>query len=559
MATDYKPAPDTGTEDVQSIDSDIVSLAQKYIFPIDRIRGYDSKDSVRPFESRCHAFYRYLGLPVVDPSADDSFYSPGYYPPSKSNTNATKSNTSRKNIDTKFKASPSKSISAIRENNFKLLRNVFAKQDLISSLYALALHHVRTFQAIDDSENSDPFFADQQTFTEDARKIEVENFINANPGSSESINSSMAKTASILGASLDSGQHILKPFIVDPVIANSIQPPTNLICVPFLKNIADTKLNKNTVLQRPGIETIIRVRFANNPTDTLFLDDVRKIISGEVSPEQSTATLDRQGIIDTIEAIFQINDINSLPDSFNTSLSNIQLTTISGLVKTLKAIVVQLHGNLDAIHQAIVNINWLPIPSVEGPEIIRGASLNRFGVNLSIYDKVITNLKLQLFSANSSSNAPELATLGNFATPFTAFSPKTTSLINTVLEDLQNKKKNYSDNAFKSMSNMELISGEVSGLGLVDILAIYIALWSVEDKYLLGLIDNDAFERLYNYNKDLQGVPAVADRHNGTKPTIKDCLIKLEEKVINALTFADLEFARQALNPSDDQGGTIES
>ena len=563
MATEYKPAPDTGTEDVQSIDSDIVSLAQKYIFPIDRIRGYDSKDSVRPFESRCHAFYRYLGLPVVDPGADDSFYSPGYYPPSKSNTNATKSNTARANINTKFKASALKSISAIRENNFKLLRNVFAKQDLISSLFALALQNIRTFQIIDESENSDPFFADQQKYTVSARKQTLIDFMNINSGQQIMVDINNALNAlgsqSPLGTYLDSGQHILKPFIVNPVIANSIQPPTNLICVPFLKNIADTKLNKNTTLQRPGIETIIRVRFTNNPTDTLFLDDVRKIVNGEASPSQSTATLDRQGIIDTLEAVFQINDLGSVPDSFNTSLSNIQLTTIGGLVKTLKSIIIQLQKSLEPIQQASININWFPIPSVEGPEIVRGSSLNRFGLALSDIDKKITSLKLQIFSSNSSNNAPNLASLGDFASPFASFSPTAVSTMNTELDNLQSKKKNYSDGAFKAMSNMELISGEISGLGLVDILALYIALWSIEDKYLLGLIDNDAFERLYNYNKDLQGVPAVADRHNGNKPTVKDCLIKLEEKVINVLTFADIELLRQTLNPSDDQGGTIES
>jgi hypothetical protein len=563
MATEYKPAPDTGTEDVQSIDSDIVSLAQKYIFPIDRIRGYDSKDSVRPFESRCHAFYRYLGLPVVDPGADDSFYSPGYYPPSKSNTNATKGNTSRKNIDTKFKASPLKSISAIRENNFKLLRNVFAKQDTISSLYALALQEVRAFQVIDESENSDPFFADQQTYTVSSRKQALTDFLSVNSGQQVMVDTNNALNAlgsgGPLGTYLDSGQHILKPFIVDPIIANSIQPPTNLICVPFLKTLADTKLNKNTPLLRPGIETIIRVRLANNPTDTLFLDDVRKIVSGEVSPGQSAAVLDRQGIIDTLEAVFQINDLSSLPDSFNTSLSNIQLTTITGLVKTLKSIIIQLHKCLHPIQLAALNINWFPTPSVEGPEIIRGAGLNRFGVALTDIDKKITSLKLQILKSNSSTNASSLASLGNFATPFASFSPKAVSTMGTELETLQAQKKNYSDTALKAMSNMELISGEISGLGLVDILALYIALWSIEDKYLLGLIDNDSFERLYNYNKDLQGIPAVANRYNGTKPTIKDCLIKLEEKIINVLTFADTQLKWQILNPSDNQGGTIDS
>ena len=66
-------------EDDQSYDVDIDKIYQNFIQEID---NYRSETDGEKTESRCHAFYRILGLPVCDKK---NIYSPGFDKPNNSN------------------------------------------------------------------------------------------------------------------------------------------------------------------------------------------------------------------------------------------------------------------------------------------------------------------------------------------------------------------------------------------------------------------------------------------------------------------------------------------
>jgi len=75
--------PKDPLDDITSIELDINDLVARFITPIDMYRSHNSPSVVgdliqpdltpsqQPMESRCHAFYRMLGLPTIAP--DGSF------------------------------------------------------------------------------------------------------------------------------------------------------------------------------------------------------------------------------------------------------------------------------------------------------------------------------------------------------------------------------------------------------------------------------------------------------------------------------------------------------
>jgi hypothetical protein len=91
MANNTSP-PSTFTTDQNVFNVDIDELYNNFIGPIDRIRNRFTPDSpnAQQFssltyqESRCSAFYRMIGFPIVVPTSDLSssqgFYSPGFDP-----------------------------------------------------------------------------------------------------------------------------------------------------------------------------------------------------------------------------------------------------------------------------------------------------------------------------------------------------------------------------------------------------------------------------------------------------------------------------------------------
>src|SRR3954466_461034 len=112
--TKFEIETNNGIEDIQSVDFDIDKLSQKFIKPIDNVRSStipprisldkssSSKKTItiaqaiinesaglqvdfrEPTESRIHAFYRLIGLPVMDDSGN--FFNPGFNPDEVNNS-----------------------------------------------------------------------------------------------------------------------------------------------------------------------------------------------------------------------------------------------------------------------------------------------------------------------------------------------------------------------------------------------------------------------------------------------------------------------------------------
>lgn len=551
----------TGTEDLQGVDSDIRSLAKKFIVPIDRIRSISRPqlsesnndsftnleiDTIRPQESRAHAFLRYLGLPVVADA--NNFYSPGFNPDVKTNDDK------RKRVDDKIGTSAFKKLMSEKERLPQKYRKIFERQDINSSILALALRNVRIFNILGDTK--DPFSVFDQKFTISTREGLVADFKKNNPLLEDKIDEAatfFSSQAPVIGRKFSGGQHILKPFIVDPRIVNTVMPKKNIICAPFLKDKTATKINGTEFLQRPGIELIIRERLKISVPDKQYLQNFKKVMSGEKSPNEDSSSVDTQTLLLTI---FALADQNDLKDPNNAkileSLTRNEFLATFNLIRTIKAVIDRLNKAIATIDKARTEINWIPIPSIEGPEQgPRDAVLNRslFTAQTEI-DKRILELKIR--KINAEARRAEDTDLGNFASPFEATTENSNlSQINKDLKKEIGRRNRCANDAFIAMGEIEIISGETTGLGLIDILSIYVALWAMDITDLLGLIDNDAFQRLKDNNPEL----ANDSRIEGRNSNVSDCLKEFEKKLINVLSFVDKELARQRGNPVDEDGG----
>ena len=356
---------------------------------------------------------------------------------------------------------------------------------------------------------------------------------------------------------------MLKPFVVDPAIDCMAMPAQNRIAVPFLKNKDELKIDNNVSVLRPGIELIIRERLLGSKVvDTAFIETIRQILDNEVSPNiwlsTPSGTIDSQSLVSTVSALLGKFNVKSSELQKLENITKVQTEAISQLVRTLKSLLNTLYESMRRVIKASIEINWVPIPNVEGPEFgSSGAILRTTNIIESKIDRQIINLRIRKLEAEHQITA--IKDLGNFASPFNvSTNDKDIKRINDSLKNLEQERDKIANDAFVAMGNIELIVGEVSGLGLVDVLAIYIALWSMNEAALISLLDNESFQRMVdNFGELIIGAAAVRFGAGKPEKDIVTALDDFESKLKNVLKFATIEFKNRFVQEGEKDGGEI--
>lgn len=564
-----KLAQESASEDLAQMESDVPTLFKKFVEPIDRLRSQSQPsnsqpqsksndpnfsavkndfkdlkiDSFKSLESRTSAFYRMLGFPVAGSST--AFYNPGFNP------EGAKNETKKQKIITGFlnDLKDIKTLVESRETKSRENKELFIKRDLEASIYTLLLKYHLPFNLINPDKTA--FQTDPQTFTVTDRQVEITFLSN--------FNEAIKDRVVAVGDKFKTGQKILKPFIVDPRVENTVTPDLNQVCVPFLKDKKSTAIYNNTYLPRPGIELILRQRLSNTTENAAFLKDVENIITDTKAAGIDTETLDLQSITDTLAALSDKNQISLETKDIFKGFTDLQITTVTGLIKTIKVLVKKMVESIMIIDSARSKINWIPLPSSDGPITgPLGAELSRVGLKnvKSELDLKITELRIK--KLNSERQIKQIDDLGEFASPFKNNSnQENVSQYSEQLDDLIQKRDKIAQDAFQAMSFIEMITGEVAGLGLIDILAIYATLWTISLETLLGFLDTDSFQRLYDNNKDFQGNPAVTQRQAGVTVSIDEVLKRFQSTLQNILSFADKLFNDNLQAPNQGIGGDI--
>lgn len=483
--------------DQETFSLDFTQLYNTLISAIDLIRSHynalsgtsQNLNTPQYQESRCHAYFRMIGFPVV--AANGTFHSPGYDPNInlQSASIATNATTDSAYVNDNSLTSQTRA----REQVVQDFTNVWANGGLNSQAAALGSIFVRSFKS--QFGNTAPLVFDKsqiQTITE--RVTQVTNYYGPYGFTNPPIGSSSTPV------NLLTSRHLLKPFIVDPRIDGYIKPIKSRVCAPFLKDKSQTVIFKSsagapqTGLARPYIERVITVRFNGNNVTQL---------PGQITVDQ---------IINQIETDAKVVDQDLIQTTSNTlgKLYNNELNIFNNYYKIIRVIIDQLVSSIRDAQTVRQTINFNPQPGNQGPETgVDG------GGKLAPIDPLNTNNANTKYEKNIIFLSQKQA-LNNitFDTGLQGI-PDPSDFVFSNLDDIvfsinKNIEQSYNDNIDKvtdyrnqngnvgieALKNIEIIMGEFSGLGLIDMVAIQAALWIMPANSLLGLIDLNAFGRI---------------------------------------------------------------
>lgn len=503
--------------DDQNYHIDIDKVYNDFIKEIDEIRSHTilsnlgsaldvdnsgiklSEDS-NPQESRCNAFYRLIGLPIISPNGGS--YNPGY------------DRDSNKSEDLNRKKSIAGEISRdlINFMNFRELDNVttnhlFSLQNIESSVLALSSLNIRRFVDPLSKGSGDPFSTIDPTYS-----LANENLFGAAIFASElslyvdEDGTQISPNSPALGYA-KTRRHRLKPFMVNPIIDLTIRPAKNFICTPFVIDKSATLISNDVYVRRPFIEFVCRARF----------DGTNKL---------NTLTPAQQGVIDNIKNSESFKD-SKIIQEINQGVGKVTETSqFINLFNIMRTMIDKLKTSRNIIDETRSDFLWVPIPNKDGPEFgstTRAIVPNDPNISQVRYEKdneiVQKQSKKRFEEITRSVLANTKVDIGNFSFQSIQIAPDNSEGLgnnnSNDLDQLLSKRNEQCNKANDALREIEIIMGEFSGLGLCDIIAIYGALWLIEKKELIGLLDDNAFNRMKKV-KELKEDPALAERVSAT-------------------------------------------
>ena len=477
------------------------------------------KPETTPQESRCHAFYRMIGFPVL--SDDNRIYNPGF----DIILEEGRAITVEKKIE--IAKNPPKGfndISNFRENYFKDSLNIFSVPDSTDAgVLALSILNNRNFNSsfIKNTDSIESKF-DKNNQSYD---VNLTNIIGKNRlGLKEFLDKNNKKADEKTISFIQKRYHIIKPFIVDARIDVSA-PSVNKVAVPFVKTSDQLKINSKLSVKRPLLEKIIIDRF-------ILSNDLKQI-----SDTLSQTIND----IKNIEMIKDLDILNKISSGDLYGLSE-KLVFIEN-INLIRAMIEELYIAKKTVQKVQSEYYYLPLCSRIGPEQI---SNNMHDVFQNLYyktagsnfytenDKSIIVINLKKLTSKLQAEAvktEKIPNLNNYAfNEFFSitFDPqKEEAYGNTVENQLQKlieKRSKSIKEANEALRKIEIITGEISGFGLCDIIAIMGGLYLMPKESLLGFLDEDAYKRAKLIIKSLPS--------NNPK-TINDALKDLTDNVKN--------------------------
>ena len=438
------------------------------------------KPEIKAQESRCHAFFRLIGLPVVSSSYE--FYNPGLDIIDNPNRKITQE---FKQKVRSYSLTGFRTLSLFRETYLLDSSKIFSLTNSIdASVLALSsgVSSRGYFTTVDKVEQEFDFEKTHQSYKVDFKT----------PGVVGKRNVSLLEYIDVNGNTPKLGNeryHVIFPHIVDPWIDVSVNPLSSLVAVPFTTDIMHLQINNTQQAKRPLLEKIIKDRY----------NEASNIDAGEFTKRFSSYITKIQDLSNT-NLLRNINEYKTQTDQLNFKL----------YLSMIQAMNDKLIEAQTLISKAQSAYYWLPIPSNTGPE--GGCSIKNITSQFS--DKVI-DAKLYTSRDQDMIETLVFQTISNVRTNLStinttnqtnytlqiesALDPSSTNAYGTqVAENAETQaaeRNQYLSDAGKALRTVEIIKGEFSGLGLCDIIATMGALYIMPREELLGFLDKDAYAR----------------------------------------------------------------
>ena len=522
--------PKDPLDDTNSVDLDIGNLVAKFISPIDSFRSFTTPvisgalvqeliPSKLPQESRCHAFYRILGFPTID--VNGKLFSPGF---------PLKDQKQQKDINDNV-SSDLKMAIAKREFDAQARLSLFSSGNADATVFSLSM-------AVPGGQRSlsiDPGNLTTIDLTQKSIPIRtqyINKFFQNSDGSS-------------ITNKFEAVSHILAPFMTDPVIANNIEPKSGsnsvLVGKPFMDK-SDLEYESGKYVARPGLEFILRIKLREQ---NLYDNLLQASAIANVTP----------ALIKTETGIIELGvNEEDAKRLFETGL--VDEHTVYDLLKTFKGLIKLYYNALKDIEDVSNKIMWIPMPKIGGPESGTEVSttfispinyLDSWKIECRISSLKVKSLLAKYQTDIGKNNDNSNLNYGDFT--ISEFQ-NVSADFNHHLSEEENERNNLEARGSNALKIIELMSGEVSGLGLIDIIAIYLSLWSLDTPTLLNLIDDAAAIRLNNI-KELQ----TKDTQNRASQigNATEAYEKLANAISEVLAFGDKIF--DDLRGSPKKGG----
>ena len=432
-----------------------------------------------PQESRCHAFYRIIGFPVMDKNYN--IYNPGL---------DTVVDASRKvTLDVKVSIANNlppgfEKISEKREtylNNFTKI--FFSNTSIDAQVYALSSVNVREFN-VPFVKNAD---AIESSFDPENQSYDILNESFSGVNTTLTFNDYVDASGEKAKNFSTKRYHIIKPFLVDPRI-DLTTPSLKKIAIPFVSKI-QSQVSENFYVKQPVLEKVIKDRFIVSKE----ADEIGTLAQSVIEEIKNTDSIKDQEIVKQITS-------GNLYKTSEKQLFAKYFYIIQAMMQSLA----QARLNLFSIR---AKYYWLPTPSTSGPEKLGSITpiFTTLPVSLStsrdqalIKCKIIAIIDSIQSQVGRLSSQPDYAAY-NFENYTVTYSDDTTESFGDInAKQLQtlNESRDYDfSKALESLRQVEIIMGEFSGLGLCDIFAIMAGLYLMPRQSLLGFLDADAYTR----------------------------------------------------------------
>jgi hypothetical protein len=477
--SDFIGAIDSIRSNINITDPANLNLLKK--FTEDSFSGSPTTSGLKaeqePQESRCHAFYRILGLPVV---SNSGIYNPGLdiiVEPGRTITLSQKVAIANNLLQGFLE------ISLAREQYVNDNLKIFSNNNSIDScVLALSSSNIREFSSpfkkdassVDFNIANQSYIISKESLIGNNSKVTFDQYI----GFEGTTPTKFSTTR----------YHLIKPFMVDPRI-DLTTTSDKKIAIPFVRDKLQLRVNETKYVARPLIEKIIRDRF------------------GVANQKANIGSLP-QTVVDDILNNDTIKDSELVQKVVSGKLYN--LSEQQQFLKYL-GIIYSMIDKLTEAQKTILDAQsqyyWLPIPSKTGPEA---------GCTVSpIYQKIpaalLTQKDLAVVAAGLKDVTNQLNSqaatvlnqtdVGGFLLPaYTiTYNNDTTNALGDnnaeSLKQLTGNRDSALSEANTALRTIEIIMGEFSGFGLCDIIAIMGALYVMPANSLLGFLDRDAYSR----------------------------------------------------------------
>ena len=534
-------------DDFQSMDLDINSLIEKFIKPIDRYRSRTAPTITGPLkqpskvslnvlkESRAHAFYRILGLPTITPNG--VIVSPGFNP------KRTAAELQQNEDIAILIPSSVKDIINKRENQVRTNYEYFSRANIDACVFSIAIatpYGQRQFMIMNESKKGLEVGDAQQRAIPNRHQLITSRY--KKKDGSEIVNTFSAPI------------HILRPFITDPVICANLGPKSGsssvMIAAPFLDK-DDTEYEHNNYVKRPGLEFILRLRLKQHKLRSETVSSAYSFL--DLEPDTAEVSSERQREIAAALANVGVDEADVKQTLKGAGL--VELYTLNNLVKTYKGLIDLYVKNIEKVEEIYKQIIWVPLSNEGGPE--KGSVVSTTFVLpkkfLDSWDieKRIRKLKIKSSIASTQLDISDDLNYSDFA--ISEFQ-NLADVFSRKLSEEESDRENLEAEGSNALRIIELISGEVSGLGLIDIFAIYMALWSLPISVLLDLIDDEGINRLSKISELKIGL-VTQRKKNGANAV--DSYNMFEKRIINILSYGDRLYRRALSTPNEEEGGDI--